>query len=177
MLGDEQADGTVARDTLASARAALARHDWQRGHDLALGLRLEDPSEEAERLDLLAEAAWWLGQLDACIDARERAFRAFEELGDQRRAGRCAVWLYEHYCFRARPAIASGWLQRARRALEDDVESVEHGALLLREAELAHGRGRARRRGDAGPAGRWCSGEPSPRRTSKPRRCRPSGGC
>ena len=37
--------------------------------------------------------------------------------------------------FRARPAIAGGWLRRARRALDDDPECVEHGALLLREAE------------------------------------------
>jgi ATP/maltotriose-dependent transcriptional regulator MalT len=50
--------------------------------------------------------------------------------------------LYEHHCFRARPAAASGWLQRARRALEDDTECTEFGALLLREAEVAHGNGR-----------------------------------
>ncbi|MDX6233176.1 MAG: hypothetical protein QOH68_2180, partial [Nocardioidaceae bacterium] len=128
-------------DTLTTARDALARHDWQHSHDLALELRLDDPSADAERLDLLAESAWWLGRLDECIDARERAFRAFEAIGDRRRAGRCAVALYEHFCFRARPAIASGWLQRARRALDRDIDCVEHGALLLREAELAHGAG------------------------------------
>ena len=37
--------------------------------------------------------------------------------------------------------IAGAWLRRARRALEDDAECVEHGALLLREAEAGHGRG------------------------------------
>ena len=51
------------------------------------------------------------------------------------------MWLYEHYCFKARPAIAGGWLRRARRALENDPESVEYGALRLREAETAHGSG------------------------------------
>ncbi len=52
------------------------------------------------------------------------------------------MWLYENQCQRARPAVASGWLRRARRALEHDAGCVEHGALLLREAELAHGDGR-----------------------------------
>ena len=58
----------------------------------------------------------------------------YDELGDRRRSGQCAVWLYEHYCFKARPAIAGGWLRRARHALEDDPESAEYGALRLREA-------------------------------------------
>ncbi len=140
--GAELEPPEAASDGLTSAREALARHDWQACHDLALDLRFEDPTAEAERLDVLAEAAWWLGRLDECIDARQRAYRAFEELGDHRRAGSCAVWLYEHNCQRARPAMASGWLRRARRALEGDVRCFEHGALLLREAELAHGDGR-----------------------------------
>ena len=129
-------------DTLALARSALARHDWETCLALAKEVHLDEPSADAERLDMLAEAAWWLGRVDECIDARERAYRAFEELGDQRRAGQCAVWLYEHHSFRARPAVASGWLQRARRALEGDAQCVEHGSLLLREAEIAHGSGR-----------------------------------
>jgi ATP/maltotriose-dependent transcriptional regulator MalT len=128
-------------DRLTAAREALAHHDWSRCHDAAEGPPLEDPGSEAERLDLLGEALWWLGRLDECIDVRERAYRALEDLGDHRGAGRCAVWLYEHHCQRARPAIGSAWLRRARRALEGDARCVEHGALLLREAELAHGDG------------------------------------
>lgn len=99
-------------------------------------------TDDAERLDELAESAWWGGRLDECIDARQRAFHAFSERGETRRAGQCAVLLYEHYCFRNRGAIASGWLQRARRLLTDDTDCLEHGALLLREAEVAHGGGR-----------------------------------
>ena len=91
---------------------------------------------------MLADAAWWLGRLDECIEARERAYARYDELGDQRYAGQCAVWLYEHYCFKARPTIAGGWLRRARRALEIDPDTEEFGALRLREAETAHGSGR-----------------------------------
>ncbi|MDQ1372988.1 MAG: hypothetical protein QOJ09_326, partial [Actinomycetota bacterium] len=99
------------------------------------------PREEADRLDLLADAAWWLGRLDDCIDARERAYAIYAELGLRRRAGQCAVWLYEHQSFKARPAIAGAWLRRAQQALAGDRECAEHGAVLLREAEAAHGGG------------------------------------
>jgi ATP/maltotriose-dependent transcriptional regulator MalT len=99
-------------------------------------------TDDAGQLDAVADGAWWDGRLEECIEARQRAFHAYEVSGDTRRAGQCAVWLYEHHCFRNRTAMASAWLQRARRLLADDVDCVEHGALLLREAEIAHGSGR-----------------------------------
>jgi ATP/maltotriose-dependent transcriptional regulator MalT len=131
----------VTHDVFAEARDALARSDWQAAHDAAAAVEVADPIARATRLELLADALWWLGRLDECIDRREAAYLAFDELGERRRAGQCAVWLYEHHLFKARPAIAGAWLQRARYALADDPECVEHGALVLREAEAAHGRG------------------------------------
>jgi ATP/maltotriose-dependent transcriptional regulator MalT len=131
----------VTDDAFAEARDALARFDWQAAHDAASAVEVDDPLARATRLELLADALWWLGRLDECIDRREAAYLAYDELGERRRAGQCAVWLYEHHLFKARPAIAGAWLQRARYALEDDPECVEHGALVLREAEAAHGRG------------------------------------
>jgi ATP/maltotriose-dependent transcriptional regulator MalT len=128
-------------DSLHAASEALARHDWQAAHDLAADAQCLDPLTEATRLDALADACWWLGRLDDCIEARRTAYRIFDELGEQRRAGYCAVRLYEDHCLHALPAIATGWLRRARRALDGDVACAEHGALLLREAELAHGAG------------------------------------
>jgi len=128
-------------DVLSDARDALERCDWQACFDAASRVTTDDTALEARRLDLLADAAWWLGRLDQCIEARERAYNLFDELGESRQAGQCAVWLYEHHAFRASPAIAKAWLRRARRALDDDDASVEHGALLLREAEVLHGSG------------------------------------
>lgn len=137
------ANAVSKHDPLAAARLALENCDWQGAHDLASSsARLDnDPAGEADRLDLVADAAWWLGRLDECIDAREDAHARYDELGDRRRAGQSAVWLYEHYCFKARPAIAGAWLRRARHALEDAPESVEYGAMRLREAETLHGNG------------------------------------
>jgi ATP/maltotriose-dependent transcriptional regulator MalT len=130
-------------DRLAAARLALSCCDWQGAYDVVVGVQWPDadPARAAAGLDVLADAAWWLGRLDECIEAREAAYARYDELGDRRGAGQCAVWLYEHYCFKARPAAAGGWLRRARHALEDDPESAEYGALRLREAETAHGGG------------------------------------
>lgn len=141
-MADQRGDAVSEHDPLAAARGALAQCDWQEAYNATSSARTEsDPAREADRMDLLADAAWWLGRLDECIEAREGAYARYDELGDRQRAGQSAVWLYEHYCFKARPAIAGGWLRRARHALEDDPESAEYGALRLREAEMAHGSG------------------------------------
>ncbi|MBK5287883.1 MAG: hypothetical protein JJE46_05380 [Acidimicrobiia bacterium] len=130
-------------DQLAVARQALESCDWQGAFDAASAIdRSEtEPLVAAEVLDVLADAEWWLGRLDACIESREQAYAGFDELGHPRQAGQCAVWLWEHHSFKGRPSIAGGWLRRARRALESTPESTEYGALLLREAETAHGAG------------------------------------
>jgi ATP/maltotriose-dependent transcriptional regulator MalT len=128
-------------DVLAVACDALSRQDWEAALEAADAASVDTPRLEAERADLVADAAWWLGRLDRCIEARERAYRLFDELDDQRRAGQAAVWLYEHHSFDGHAATAGGWLRRARRAVGDDPQCTAHGALLLREAESAHGRG------------------------------------
>ena len=138
---------------LESVRAATAAHDWAAVRERAAARSFpDDPAAEAERLDALADAAWWLGRLDECTSAREAAYRLYDDLGEARRAGQCAVWLYEHHAFCARGAMAGAWLRRARRAVGDDPECVEHGALRLRELEALHGAGRLE---EAEEIGRW----------------------
>ena len=131
----------MSTEQLALVRDALSRHDWGTARSLALEVRDDDPAQEATRLDLLADACWWLGRLDECIEARERAYEHYDSVRDDRRAGQCAVWLYEHHCFKARPAIAGAWLRRASSALAADTECIEYGGMRLREAECAHGGG------------------------------------
>jgi len=128
-------------EALEQARAALARCAWDEALSIAGSATTHTTGDEAGRLDIVAEAEWWLGRMDSCIEAREQAYALYESGGDGLRAGQCAVWLWEHYQIRAKPAIAGGWLRRARRALEPHPESVEFGSLVLREAELAHGSG------------------------------------
>jgi ATP/maltotriose-dependent transcriptional regulator MalT len=131
----------VATDALDAARRAYVRHDWQAAYDAARAVDRLDALDEADRLDLVADSAWWLGQIDDCIAHREAAYLAYDQLADHRRAGQCAVWLYEHHCFKGHATIGGAWLRRAHRSLGDDPECIEYGALVLRDAEAAHGRG------------------------------------
>jgi DNA-binding CsgD family transcriptional regulator len=126
--------------SLDAARAHLDRWAWADALDAAKSLEL-DGADEAERLDIVAAASWWLGRMDESLDARERAYLAFEACDDPRRAGQCAVWLWQDNMLKSRPSIAGGWLRRARRHLQDHAETEEYGNLLLREAETAHGAG------------------------------------
>jgi ATP/maltotriose-dependent transcriptional regulator MalT len=131
-------------DPLEAARAAIAEHDWAAALDAAQSAAAATAGDvrlDADRADLEAEAAWWLGRIDACIVARERAYRGYDQSGMSREAGQCAVWLWEHQMISARPAIAGAWLRRARNQLEGDTECAAYGSLLLREAEVAHGSG------------------------------------
>jgi DNA-binding CsgD family transcriptional regulator len=128
--------------SLDDARAALARHDWLAAYDSARDDAVAgDARVDAAWLDVRADAAWWLGRMDDCIASREAAYAIYESSGDERRAGQCAVWLYEHYVFRAQPAIAGAWLRRARQRLDDERACVEYGNLVVREVEVMHGRG------------------------------------
>jgi DNA-binding NarL/FixJ family response regulator len=128
---------------LAAARDALAQHDWQTAYDLAAEVDGGEAEQlhRAHRLALRAEAAWWLGRMDECIASREEAFAIYDDSEAARQAGQCAVWLYEHYCFKAQPNIGGAWLRRARQRLDGDAECAEYGNLVLREAEVAHGQG------------------------------------
>ena len=84
LLGD---DGAVS-GALHDALAARDEHDWQLCFDVARHAGpLDDERVEADRLDLMADAAWWLGRLDECIEARELAYRTYDDLGEDRRAG------------------------------------------------------------------------------------------
>ena len=72
-------------------RVALGRWRWAEALELARSIGVLDGRAEADRLDIVAEASWWLGDLDACIEAREQAYMRYAALGENgRRVGaRC----------------------------------------------------------------------------------------
>nr|MBA3653903.1 tetratricopeptide repeat protein [Actinomycetota bacterium] len=100
----------AAAADLGDAHAALADHDWARAHEIAGALAADRPTDP-DVLVALAEALWWLGRIDECIAARERAFEAFEERGDFRAAIHVAARVFDDHNFKARPAIAQAWLR------------------------------------------------------------------
>ena len=82
----------------------------------------------------MAEAAWASGHYDECIQARERAYAAFAERKDTRRAAQQALDLFADHLTTADMAVAGGWYSTAQRLLADQPECAEHGMLAYIEA-------------------------------------------
>ena len=122
------------RDCL-SAGDALARGAWQ---EARAAFEAELAREETpEALEGIGLTAWWLDLAGLVFDSRERAYRGYLERGDQRSAARVAVWLaWDYWAFRGENAVASGWLQRARRLLEEHPDTPERAWLEIREGSL-----------------------------------------
>jgi len=118
----------VADDTLQQARDAISRHAWQEAFDLLTAVDVSD-GLTPEDLEGLAEAAWWTGRMDECIQAGERAHAAYSEAGNNRRAAYVALGLADNYYDRLAPSVAMGWLNKAQRLLQEEPECPEQGHL------------------------------------------------
>lgn len=133
------AAASPAEDDLADGRAALARGAWPEARS-----RLEHAVSAGagpEALEDLSWAAWWLEDVEACLDARERAYHGYRERGDLRAASRMALWLGDDYVeFRGAHAVAGGWFARATRLLGELEPCPEHGWLAVFEAHAARER-------------------------------------
>ena len=115
---------------------ALRRGAWAEARDgFELALRERETPEALEGLGL---AAWWLDLADVVFDARERAYRLYLADGDRVGAARVAVWLgWDCHAFRGESAVGNGWLQRARRLLEEHPACAERAWLECREGAYA----------------------------------------
>ncbi len=130
---------------LEQARWGAAREAFERA------LAAEETAAAHEGLSW---AAWWLDDGDAVFAARERAFTLYRTAGDAESAARMAIWLaVDELDFRGSWAVASGWLQRAERLLEDLEPGPEHGWLAFQQGYIAHATGDTARAGRV-PAGR-----------------------
>ncbi|MFF0432228.1 LuxR family transcriptional regulator [Streptomyces sp. NPDC004327] len=92
-------------------------------------------------LDALADAAWWSGRVDESVAARLRAHAGYVAAHDPRGAGRAAWWLAAEYRRLGRPAVAAGWLHRARHHLEGRPDCPEQCLLAwsdVADAEEHH---------------------------------------
>src|SRR6185312_3046124 len=106
-----------AESSLRAGHDALHRGAWEEAR-ASLEASIAD-RETPEALEGLGLAAWWLDDATVTFDARERAYRLYRESGDSRGAARVALWLvWDFLAFRGDTAVASGWLERARRILQ-----------------------------------------------------------
>ena len=116
-------------DRLGAGREALRLHAW---HEAFEHLQAADAAEPLgpQDLELLAEAAQWVGRLDESIAGYERAHASYLERGDRRRAGFMAIQVAHGHYAKGQDALANGWLRRAERLLESEKDSIEYGHLL-----------------------------------------------
>ena len=123
-------------DVREAARDAFTRHAWREAFETftqaqaAQALSVED-------VERLAESAWWIGRIDECIAARERAYAVYVDRKATRAAAAVAVRLAEDFFRRQAKSLGNGWLKRAERLLQDVPECAEHGGLLRLHAILA----------------------------------------
>jgi DNA-binding CsgD family transcriptional regulator/tetratricopeptide (TPR) repeat protein len=116
---------------LERARGSYGARAWLDAYEAFL--RADEVSPlGAEDLELLATAAYMLGRDDEYLSALERAHHAYVEVGDSRRAVRCACWIGVNLSLRGEMGPASGWFSRAQRMVErQEEESGERGFLLI----------------------------------------------
>jgi len=122
-------------DAAAGGREALAAGAWAQARErFEATLRHQ---ESADAWEGLGWAGYWLHDAELTLHARERAFQAYRAQGDVGGAGRVAAWLAADYLeFRGDDAIASGWIGRAHRLLDDVPEGADHGWLALMEGSF-----------------------------------------
>lgn len=150
-------------EQLERGRRACSEHAWSDAHEAFSAVdRVADLA--GADLELLATAAYMLGDEEGYMALLERAYRTYVAEGDAPAALRSAFWLASQLAQRGELARAGGWLERAKRLLDETTEDgVEHGYLLIpamfeleargeldaAAATAAEAVGIARRHGDA----------------------------
>jgi DNA-binding NarL/FixJ family response regulator len=115
---------------------ALVAADWPTARAVFEGALAE--GETGEALDGLSQALHFQREYDAAIDVKERAFAAYRSEGRPADAADTARWLaFLHGTYHGNYAVASGWMGRAQRLLEDVEECASHGWLVLDGAVFA----------------------------------------
>jgi len=125
-------------ETLQAGREAMGRNAWREAYEL---LRETDAARPLgpEDLELLGEAAWWVGNLDHCINYHERAYTAYLNADNQKRAAYVALLLVRYNTNNTAPSVAEGWFNRAQRLLAAEEVCAEQGYLAqMRVVMLLH---------------------------------------
>jgi class 3 adenylate cyclase/Tfp pilus assembly protein PilF len=132
---------SMGEDPVAVARSAFVRHSWREAFNRYRQAESSGVALDPDDLERLAQSAWWIWRIDDSVQARERAYSAYRERGDEARAAYEAVWLARDHFMRLRGAIGQGWFKRAERLLDGKPESVEHAYLEQMRSALAAGEG------------------------------------
>jgi len=121
---------------LEEARDAFRHHDWAAARERFTAARSAGELAAAD-LDALADAAWWLGDVDEASAVLEAAVRRHLVEGRPGPAAMSAIGIAVNHFLRGDGVVASGWVGRARRLLRDAPEGPEHGYARYLELEAA----------------------------------------
>jgi hypothetical protein len=90
------------------AREALARHEWGEAYEVMTEAdRVGDLAPDD--LEVLAQAAWWVGQQDTASEAWERAYTLYARSGDKVAAANAAAQLAFNLLGAGFPSVLNGW--------------------------------------------------------------------
>jgi ATP/maltotriose-dependent transcriptional regulator MalT len=121
---------------LNAGNQAFSRGEWEIAADCfskALGQK-----ETTEALEGMAAAAYFVNDAIATITARERAYILHREANNHQGMARVAGLVANDYGeFRGDFAVASGWLARGLRAIEECGPCREAGFLTMLQAHVA----------------------------------------
>ena len=109
---------------------------WQDVRRAMEHLVAADP-DDAGAHERLGIALFWLDEPERSFDLRERAYKLLIDGGDRRGAARVAMKIALDIADFRGIAVSSGWLQCARRLLENEEVCAEHGWLALWEGHWA----------------------------------------
>ncbi len=136
-MTDTVAPGSApSADPLAEGRLAIANHAWQEAFD-----RLREADKmallEADDLESLALAAFFVADPEVELDAKERGYARHEADGNTVRAAYMAAYIARTYAFAGKPALAGAWSRRAERLIGSEGDTYAHGYLALVGSESA----------------------------------------
>lgn len=136
-MADEDVTEDLEKD-LEAARAAFRDCDWPTARDLLR--RVRETTELAPGdLELLSDAAWWVGDMDEALAVGEEAYRGHLEEGRTEAAALVAVDLAVVLFLRGEDAPGSGWISRARRLVRDPEARAVGYLTYVTEVEAAVG--------------------------------------
>ncbi|WP_026820255.1 helix-turn-helix transcriptional regulator [Arthrobacter castelli] len=121
---------------LTSGRAAYERGDWEAACQQFSRARTQSRLS-IEDLGRLSSSAFSCGQVQQMLDSSEELYHRLLRDGDTSTAAMKALSLALMWVLDGDPVVGSGWLNRARRLLQSEPESVEHGFLLYLDAAYA----------------------------------------
>ncbi len=132
---------SVPVEAVEAGHAAVVQRDWAaaRDHFQAAAAVARDELAGDDHY-ALAEALFWVGEIDAALTAYEDAYRAYVAESRCRRAAMAAMFLAARSSERGEGVIGSGWMSRAQRLLRNEEEGAEHGYPLYYDVFAALGR-------------------------------------